>query len=145
LLQVGIRGLDVILTDPSPLSKVVGYAAIYDEEGKLSGIKSRGQTFLDRVASFMLAISVVMLLMMSAGLLTPPPDTVGSHPNFPFNLSKATLFIALLSSPTICCAIVWPLYIRQKKRGERVFSWLPLVVLASALWMSLVFWAVVHQ
>ena len=145
MLQAGFTGLGFILTDPSPLSKVVGYAAIFDEERKLSGIKSRVQTFLDRFVTFALATSVVLLLTIFVGLFTPPPDTVGSDPNFPFNLVNAPLFIALLSMPTICCAIVWPIYIRQKKRDARVFSWLPFVVLASALWMSLVFWAVVHQ
>ena len=105
-------------------------------------ITSRVGTFLDVAATVALAMSVGLLLVLFADLLTPAPDTTGSHPGSPSALAKAAIFPGLLSTPTIWCAIAWPIHVRQTLRGESVFGWLRFVVLASAVWMWFVFLAV---
>ena len=105
----------------------------------MPGIQSRVGTFLDVAATVALTVSIVLLLVLFADLLSPLPDTVGSDPNYLSALASAAMFIGLLSTPTICCAIAWPVHIRQKRRGERVFGWLRFVVMASAVWMWFVF------
>lgn len=111
----------------------------------MSGIQSRVGTFLDVAATVALTVSIVLLLILFADLLFPPPDTVGSHPGYISALAKAAIFLGLISTPTICCAIAWPIHVRQKRRGERVFGWLRFVVLASAVWMWFVFVGLTNQ
>ena len=105
----------------------------------MPGIKSRVGSFLDVAATVALAVSIVLMAVLFADLLSPPPDTVGSHPGYLSGLVRAAMFLGLLSTPTICCAIAWPIHVRQKQRGEGVFGWLRFVVLASAVWMWFVF------
>ena len=120
-------------------------AAGLHKERRLSGIRSRTQTGLDRLATFAWALSIGLLVMVCVDLWIAPAYTVGSHPGFPFNHIRAMGFIAVMSMPTLCCVVVWPVHMRQKKQGKRVFSLLPFVVMASALWMWIVFWAVTGQ
>lgn len=94
---------------------------------------------LDLFVSLALAFGVVLLFAIFGDSLTPPAGTVGQHPNHPWNAIKAVAFIGLLSSPTIFLAVLWPIHLRQKRRGERVFGWLPFVALASAVWMWFVY------
>lgn len=110
----------------------------------MPGIQSRVGTFLDVAATVTLAGSIVLILVLFADLLFALPDTVGSHPGYLSALAKAAMAFGLLSTPTICCAIAWPIHIRQKRRGERVFGWLRFVVLASAVWMWFVFVALTN-
>ena len=108
----------------------------------MPGIQSRVETYLDVAATLALAVSVVLLLVLFADLLTPLLDDAWSHPGYLSRLANAALVLGLLSMPTICCTIVWPIHIRQKRRGAKVFGWLGVVVLASALWMLFVYDAV---
>lgn len=103
------------------------------------GIQSRVARYLDIAATVALAVSIVLLLVLFADLLSPPPETVGSHPGSLSALLRAAMLLGLLSAPSICCAIAWPIHVRQKRRGEKVFGWLRFVVLGSAVWMLFVF------
>ena len=94
---------------------------------------------LDVAASLALAASVVLVMLVFADLFTPLSGTVATHPNSLTNLTTAALFLAVLFSPTIGCAIAWPIHVCQKRRGQPVFAWLRFVVLASAVWAWLVF------
>lgn len=105
----------------------------------MPSIQSRVGIYLDFAATIALAVSVVLLQVLLADLFIPLRVTVGPHPGYLSALANATLFLGLLSLPTICCAIAWPIHLRQKRRGERVFGWLRFVVLASAVWMWFVF------
>ena len=111
----------------------------------MSDILSRVGVYLDVVATLALAASVVLLMVLFTDLFVPPPHTVGSHPRHLAVLAEAGAFLGLLSMPTICCAIAWPIHVRQKRRGERVFGWLRFVVLASAAWAWFVFAAVTNS
>ncbi|MEQ5872666.1 hypothetical protein J4E08_22665 [Sagittula sp. NFXS13] len=104
-------------------------------------VASRIGAILDVAISMALAASVVLVMLVFADLFTPPSGTVGTYPNYLTNLTKAALFQGLLFSPTISCAIAWPIHICQKRRGQRVFVWLRFVVLASAVWAWFVFTA----
>jgi len=110
----------------------------------LPGIQSRVGTFLDVAATVALTVSIVLLLVLFADLLSPL-NAVGSYPDYLSALARAAMFLGLISTPTICCAIAWPIHVRQKRRGERVFGWLRFVVLASAVWMWFVFVGITNQ
>ena len=94
-------------------------------------------TCLDVAATVALTVSIVLLLVLIADLFVPPP-----YPDQLSAFANAALFLGLLSMPKICCTIAWPIHLHQKRRGERVFGWFRLVVLASAGWMWLVFEAI---
>lgn len=100
---------------------------------------SRVGGILDVAASEGLAASVCLLVIISADVFTPPSDTVGTHPRYLTGLANAAMLLGLLFMPTICCAIAWPIHVRQKRRGQPVFGWLRFVVLASAAWTFFVF------
>ena len=102
-------------------------------------IQSRVGTYLYVAATVALAVSIVLLLALLADFLTPLPYAVGSHPDYLSALAKAVLFLGVLSAPTICCTIAWPIHLLKKRRGEKVFGWPRFMVLASAVWMWLVF------
>lgn len=94
---------------------------------------------LDLSVSIVLAFGVVLLFAIFGDLLTPPAGTAGQNPNFPWNAIGAFAFIGVLSSPIIFSAVLWPIHLRRKRRGERVFGWLPFVPLASTVWMWFVY------
>ena len=99
-------------------------------------------TVLDVAATLALAVSVGLLVILFAGLLAPQPDTAVPDPHYLSALASTGLLLGLLTLPTLWSAIAWPLHLRQKRRGKPVFGWLRLVVLASAVWMGLVFEAI---
>ena len=103
----------------------------------MSSIRSGIETLPDLVTTAALAVSVVLLLVLFADLLDLPPDTEGLWPHA--TLAKAAVFAGLLSMPVMCCMIAWPIHLRQRRRGERVFVWLRCGVLASSAWMGPVF------
>lgn len=105
----------------------------------MSRIWSRARRCLDAATTVVLVGSVALLLLLYADLLASPTDAVRSHPGYLSALANAMLFLALLSMPTLCCAIAWPIHLRQKRRGEKVFGWLRYAVLASSVWMWLVY------
>ncbi|MGX0976590.1 hypothetical protein ACSSVY_002310 [Roseovarius sp. MBR-51] len=100
---------------------------------------SRIGAILDVAATVALVASFVLLIILFADLFTPPFYTDGFHLGYFAGLAKATTFLGLMLMPTICCAIAWPIYIRQKRRGQPVFGWLRFVVLVSAAWTWFVF------
>nr|WP_317055061.1 hypothetical protein [Roseovarius sp. W115] len=91
-------------------------------------------TILDILATLAWTASIIFLFLLFSEFISSASNTQGFS-----QVLEAALFIALLSSPTICCAIVWPVYLRQKRNGLPVFGWLPFLVLASSVWMYLVF------
>ena len=92
--------------------------------------------------SVALAVSVGMLLLLFADLFSVASEAVGSDPDLWSALASAAMFLGLLAMPTVWSVIVWPIHLRQKRRGEKVFGWLRFVVLASSLWMVLVYVAI---
>ena len=102
----------------------------------------RVETYLDILATISLAVGVAFTAVMFADLFKSRPDTIGTHPNYLQGPPKAAVFLGLLSAPTIFSAISWPIYLRQKYAGGRVFGGLPFVVIISALWSYAVYVAV---
>ncbi|MBW4982605.1 hypothetical protein KZZ07_08635 [Mameliella sp. CS4] len=105
----------------------------------MSDVASRIAAILDFAVAVALAASVVLVMLVFADLFTPPAGTVGTHPNYLTNSTKAAVFVGLLLSPTIGCAIAWPIHVCQQRRDQPVFPWLRFVVLASAVWTWFVF------
>lgn len=93
-------------------------------------------------ASIAVAVSLVLLLLLFVGLFSAASETAGSYPHAWSALARAAMILGLFAMPTVWSAIVWPIHLRQKRRAERLFGWLHLVVLVSSLWMGLVFVAV---
>ena len=100
---------------------------------------SRIGKYLDVVATIMLAVSVVLVVVSFVDLFTPPPDTIGVHPNILKSLARASTLLGIFYVPSIICAIAWPIHIRQQRKGSRVFGWLRFVVIASSFWTYFVF------
>ena len=94
--------------------------------------------YLDLLATVALAASAVFLLVTFIDVFAPPGSAIGTHSNNLHRLGEAAIFLCLLYAPTIFSVVSWPIYLRQKKAGERVFGWLPFVVIVSALWSYLV-------
>jgi len=101
----------------------------------LGGFATRAGAVLDIAATVALVCSIGAFGLLAADVLRPPPGTIGAHPGGFLALVRPMIFLGLLSFPTICCAIDWPIHLRQKRRGLRVFGWLRVVVLAASLWM----------
>lgn len=94
---------------------------------------------LDVAVTLALAASVVLIMLVFADLFMPPAGTVGTRPNYLATLTKSASFLGILFSPAICSATAWLIYVRQKRRGQPVFTWLRFVALASAVWAGFVF------
>lgn len=101
--------------------------------------RARLERVFDLSVSLALAFGVGLFLAIFVDLYTLSVAMVGQHPNHPWNTIKTVVFIGLLSSPTIFLAALWPIHLRQKRSGKRVFGWLPFVALASAVWMWFVY------
>ena len=101
----------------------------------MQGILSLIGTCLDVAATVALAVSIVLLLILFADVLTPSPSLAG----YPSGFVGALQTLGLFSIPTICCTIAWPIHIRRKRRGAKVPGWLRFVVLASAAWAWIVY------
>lgn len=114
----------------SPWLPVTSCARVIPKEKALPGVLSLIGTCLDVAATVALAVSIVLLLILFADVLTPLPGMTG----YPLGLVGALQILGLFSTPAICCTIVWPIHIRQKRQGAKVSGWLRFVVLASAAW-----------
>lgn len=99
----------------------------------------RVEKCLDILATVGLTASVAVAAVLFADLFKPFPGTIGTHPNNLQSLVQAAAFLGLLCAPTILSAISWPVYLRQKHIGRKVFGWCPFAVLISVLWSFVVF------
>ena len=93
---------------------------------------------LDIFVSLALTASILLLLAIVVDLFTPPDGTIGQNPG---SATKALTFIGILSIPTLAFAALWPIHLRQKRRGERVNGRVPFYTVASSAWICAVYLA----
>lgn len=105
----------------------------------LQRMYTKAGIWLDRTATAALVLSGGLLLVLLAQLLHEALGPAASDPHNLSRLGEAIAFVALFSAPTLGAAIAWPMHLRNKRKGLRVFGWLRFAVLASALWMGLIF------